>query len=420
MYPCALACPPRSCTMTEPQWETLQTEWGKLFELKLPTIRVLAVEERPLESSKVSPRSSAPSDGTILSLEQTVQSARAAVSPKPVSARASPRSRTSPPGKGWPVETVDPDPPVATNHWGDLPSQKSEIDDDLNSIASLFRSDSSSTEPYKSMNPPPVLDLKRIAKTNSATEFPLRQTSPDDAELRTESGRSEELESARQSLKSVPVVRPPEDLRSPPERAKLLVARKNLMSGQYFVKLQEGKAGKVSHVIVGVAETAGTFWWDHGGNVSTIPLSRLQRVEYGIGSGSYRNLREKFPKHDQRNVLPWNCVTLVFKDRKIDLYADRKRCGQLKTDAKSGRKMLVVNQAKFSKQETLLDDSPTRFAEVDDEMEKFILAFSRFILDKCRCVPGLAHSVNHLRWKRAIAKAAFAPAPSITSVTKSS
>ena len=188
---------------------------------------------------------------------------------------------------------------------------------------------------------------------------------------------------------------------------------KKVLGGSYFMKIDA--EGKQVPCLVGIGgDDSVTFWWEHGGQVTAIPLGQIEGVEWGLNSTCYK-LVQKSKSSDLLNVLPWNCFTVFLASvGAVNLFADRRQRYTVKTDRKTGKRQLTtVRSADTLKREPVLIESAKRVVEVDEDVEMFLLGLAvlfrqqrskRAALRMLRFVPGLPASLAQLKLRRAIMK----------------
>lgn len=165
-----------------------------------------------------------------------------------------------------------------------------------------------------------------------------------------------------------------------------------LETGVYLSKLQEGKPGKVSECVVGVS--GGSLWWYHNGSKSTFALKDVQSIEYGEGSACWRKLLQ-FKLVE--SIYPWNCLTLITRDRSLDLFSvgSMGKQPQVLTDSNGKKRLskLDVLQKKPKRSGSMLD----RLEDVSDGLQQLILAIPHK-------PDGAVTSMRRMRWRRALIK----------------
>ena len=171
--------------------------------------------------------------------------------------------------------------------------------------------------------------------------------------------------------------------------------KRRLAQGVYLVKLQEAKPGKVSPCFVGIDVEKNSLWWDSKGHVTNLPLSDLLWVEYGTKSRCFEKISNFSSSRKEAEVviLPWNCLTLVFKERTLNVYSDRKARGEV--DVKTGKNKVVR-----------VERVPKPF-DTSREVDMLLFFLSIYFTESkaiTRKVSGLFRSYAHLRWARSLIK----------------
>ena len=172
--------------------------------------------------------------------------------------------------------------------------------------------------------------------------------------------------------------------------------RRRLAQGVYLVKLQEAKPGRVSQCFVGIDLEKNSLWWDSKGHVTNLPLSDLLWVEYGTRSRCFEKISNSISsssKEANAVVLPWNCLTLVFKGRTLNVYSDRKARGEV--DLKTGKNK-VVRVERVAK--------PFDTSREVDMLLFFLSIYFSESKAMTRKISGLFRSYAHLRWARSLIK----------------
>lgn len=173
---------------------------------------------------------------------------------------------------------------------------------------------------------------------------------------------------------------------------KYMQTKKKLGLGVYLAKLQEGKPGRVSRCLVGIDFRNKRLWWESKGRVSWLPLQEMVRIEYGLGSSCFAKLDEKL-------VLPWNCFTIVFKKRSLNLYADGKAGAEF--DPKTSKNRLVLYPESSDK--VALDNT-------SEEVDVMLFGLSELVRQDSKKTflsgsnNGLFKSYSQLRWCRSLIK----------------
>jgi hypothetical protein len=191
------------------------------------------------------------------------------------------------------------------------------------------------------------------------------------------------------------------------------IIEKQVLGGTYFQKLEDDLRALPCMVGIGGDESV-TFWWDHIGSVTAIPLTQVVRVRWGTDSPCYK-LLQKAKTGDLLNVLPWNCFSVEFSgDRIANFFADRRGRSFVKLDKKTGKRMLVTNRATDTfKRDPVIIESAARVSEINDDVEKFLFGFAclfrqerseRSGLRAIRFLPGLPVSLTQLKMQRALLK----------------
>lgn len=272
-----------------------------------------------------------------------------------------------------------------------------------------------------------LLPIDQTAKLDNAIALTEEHRAEVIREVDVHKGESPPLKQARANLKTWGVL--PDDM-SPLVRRKFeaiqqtlqvrkhredllyAIVERQVLGGTYFLKLDEGL--KTYPCLVGIGgDESVTFWWEHLGQVTPIPLTQIVHVEWGLESKCYK-LLQKAKSGDLLNVLPWNCFTVSFTgNREANFFADRRGRSFVKID-KTGKRHLLSNRSTDTfKRDPIIIESAMRLGEVSDEIEKFLFGFAvlfrqersqRAALRSIRFVPGLPVSLTQLRMRRAIMK----------------
>jgi hypothetical protein len=187
----------------------------------------------------------------------------------------------------------------------------------------------------------------------------------------------------------------------------------HVIGGSYFMKLEEN--GSSTACLVGVGgKDAVTFWWEkQNANITAIPLGELVRIDYGIDSNCFRSLQNS-KRGEHRNVLPWNCFTVVFKNLRVDFFADRREACRVRTDPQTRKHSLMTNYSlSVFQPEALLIPAIERLAEIDQSVETFLYGFAilfrkeryeRGSIKTLAEIPGMVSCMTHLKLRRAVIK----------------
>jgi hypothetical protein len=169
-------------------------------------------------------------------------------------------------------------------------------------------------------------------------------------------------------------------------------AKKRLGLGVYLVKLQEGKPGRVSPCLVGIDFVEKSLWWKSKGLAHSLPLKDLVEVEYGMKSACFK-------KTKPNNTLPWNCLTVVFRQRCLNFFADRKMRAEF--DPKTGRNRLI------SVKQVLEEVASDKLGYISEEVDSLLFGLSQLFREERKILGHhvrLFKSYSHLRFSRCLIK----------------